>query len=107
MNKRFGPRRRPRGFGGVGAARHPPNGFLLLAAPADPETIEQSLAFADSLRLESLKITAGIRVYPGTLLAARAVSDGLIAAGDDLLQPRFYVALPSARRFRGFWRADD
>ena len=97
MNKRFGPgdvREVSEALARRGIRR---NGFLLLGGPGEtPETIEQSLAFADSLRLESLKITAGIRVYPGTLLAARAVSDGLIAAGDDLLQPRFYVA-PAVR----------
>jgi radical SAM superfamily enzyme YgiQ (UPF0313 family) len=69
------------------------NGFLLLGGPGETrETIEQSLAFADSLRLESLKITAGIRVYPGTPLAGQAVADGLISPGDDLLFPRFYIA---------------
>jgi hypothetical protein len=34
----------------------------------------------------------GIRIYPNTPLAERAVSDGIINRNDDLLQPKFYVA---------------
>jgi len=93
MNKRFRPgdvRTVSEALARRGIRR---NGFLLLGGPGETrETIEESLAFADSLRLESLKITAGIRVYPGTPLAAQAVADGLISPGDDLLYPRFYLA---------------
>ena len=92
MNKRFRPgdvRAVSEALSQRGIRR---NGFLLLGGPGEtPETVEQSLAFADSLGLESLKITAGIRIYPGTPLAAEAVADGLIAPGDDLLQPRFFL----------------
>ncbi len=68
-------------------------GFLLLGGPGETrKTVAESLAFADSLQLESLKTTVGIRIYPGTPLARRALQDGLISPGDDLLQPRFYLA---------------
>ncbi len=68
-------------------------GFLLLGGPGETrETVEESLAFAESLRLESLKITVGIRIYPGTLLARQAVRDGMVPPHDDLLLPRFYLA---------------
>jgi radical SAM superfamily enzyme YgiQ (UPF0313 family) len=68
-------------------------GFLLLGGPGETrETVEESLAFAESLRLDSLKITVGIRLYPGTPLTRRAVEEGMIPAGDDLLFPRFYMA---------------
>jgi radical SAM superfamily enzyme YgiQ (UPF0313 family) len=68
-------------------------GFLLLGGPGETrETVEQSLAFADSLHLDFLKITVGIRIYPGTPLARRAVEEGMISADDDLLFPRFYLA---------------
>jgi radical SAM superfamily enzyme YgiQ (UPF0313 family) len=67
-------------------------GFLLLGAPGETRaTVRQSLAFADSLNLEALKITVGIRIYPNTMLAKRAVEDGIISADDDLLFPRYYV----------------
>lgn len=42
--------------------------------------------------MEALQLTAGIRVYPGTPLAATAFAEGRLAADDDLLQPRFYLA---------------
>ena len=68
-------------------------GFLLFGAPGETrDTVEESLAFADGLGLEALQLTAGIRVYPGTPLAATAFAEGRLAAGDDLLQPRFYLA---------------
>jgi radical SAM superfamily enzyme YgiQ (UPF0313 family) len=68
-------------------------GFLLLGGPGETRaTVEESLAFAASLQLESLRITVGIRIYPGTPLASRAVAEGMLAADDDLLTPRFYLA---------------
>lgn len=69
------------------------NGFLLLGGPGETRgTVLESLAFADSLDLDLLKLTMGIRIYPGTPLAQVAVAEGRIAAGDDLLMPRFYLA---------------
>jgi radical SAM superfamily enzyme YgiQ (UPF0313 family) len=68
-------------------------GFLLLGGPGETrETVEESLAFADSLRLDALRVTVGIRIYPGTPLARRAVEEGMIAGEDELLFPRFYLA---------------
>jgi radical SAM superfamily enzyme YgiQ (UPF0313 family) len=68
-------------------------GFLLLGGPGETrETVEESLAFAASLNLDGLRITVGIRIYPGTPLARRAVEEGVISEDDDLLFPRFYLA---------------
>lgn len=68
-------------------------GFLMLGGPGETRgTVEESLAFADSLDLDSLKVTVGIRIYPGTDLAATALAEGMIAPGDDLLRPTFYMA---------------
>jgi radical SAM superfamily enzyme YgiQ (UPF0313 family) len=67
-------------------------GFVMLGGPGETrESAEQSLAFADSLSLESVKVTVGIRIYPHTALAGTAVADGQISPEDDLLFPRFYV----------------
>ena len=69
------------------------NGFLMMGAPGETrQTVEESLAFAESLHLDALKISTGIRIYPDTALAARAVAEGIIDRDDDLLLPRFYVA---------------
>jgi len=68
-------------------------GFLLLGAPGeDRHTVRESLEFADSLKIDAMRITVGIRIYPYTPLAGRAVKEGMITADDDLLLPRFYIA---------------
>jgi radical SAM superfamily enzyme YgiQ (UPF0313 family) len=68
-------------------------GFLLLGGPGeDRESVEESLAFANSLGLDGLRITVGIRIYPDTPLARRAMSDGIISPGANLLMPCFYLA---------------
>jgi radical SAM superfamily enzyme YgiQ (UPF0313 family) len=68
-------------------------GFLLLGGPGETrESVEESLAFADSLDLDALKITIGIRIYPFTTLEKIAREEDMIAVGDDLLFPSFYCA---------------
>jgi radical SAM superfamily enzyme YgiQ (UPF0313 family) len=68
-------------------------GFLMLGGPGETrETVEESLSFADSLHLDALKITVGLRVYPETPLAATVLAEGIIQPDDDLLWPRFYLA---------------
>lgn len=68
-------------------------GFLLLGGPGETRaSVEESLAFADSLNLDAWKLTIGIRIYPNTGLARRAVEEGLIAPSDPLLFPRFYLS---------------
>jgi radical SAM superfamily enzyme YgiQ (UPF0313 family) len=68
-------------------------GFLLLGGPRETkESVEESLSFAESLKLETLKITVGLRIYPQTPLAKTALAEGAIKADDDLLFPRFYLA---------------
>jgi radical SAM superfamily enzyme YgiQ (UPF0313 family) len=68
-------------------------GFLLLGGPEETrKTVEESLGFADSLDLEAMKITMGIRIYPYTHLARIAIKEGVIAPDDDLLFPKFYMA---------------
>jgi radical SAM superfamily enzyme YgiQ (UPF0313 family) len=67
-------------------------GFLLLGGPGETrQSVEESLAFSDSLPLDAMKITIGIRIYPHTALAQTAVVEGLIAPDDDLVLPRFYM----------------
>ena len=43
------------------------------------------------LNLDLLKVTIGVRVYPGTDLARAARNERVITADDDLLRPRFYM----------------
>jgi radical SAM superfamily enzyme YgiQ (UPF0313 family) len=68
-------------------------GFLLLGGPGETrETVLESLEFADSLNLDSVKVTQGIRIYPHTRLAKTALAEGIIDSEDDLLHPSFYMA---------------
>lgn len=68
-------------------------GFLLLGGPGETrQSVEQSLAFAAGLELEALRITVGLRIYPETPLARLAADEGVVAAGQPLLRPCFYVA---------------
>ena len=93
MNKRYTPvdvRRISERLKKFGISRM---GFLLLGGPGETrETVNESLGFADSLGLEAMKITIGIRIYPHTPLAQAAVKEGLIEADDTLLLPKFYMA---------------
>jgi len=67
-------------------------GFLLLGGPGETrESVEESLVFADSLPLDTLKVTVGVRIYPNTALAKRAVDEDMITADDNLLLPKFYL----------------
>jgi len=68
-------------------------GFLLLGSPGETKkSVEESLLFADSLKLDTLKITAGVRIYPHTVLTKKAIEEGMITSHDELLFPRFYLA---------------
>ena len=68
-------------------------GFLLLGGPGETKaTVAKSFEVADSLNLDLLKITVGIRIYPNTPLAAQAVDDGVISPRNELLDPCFYMA---------------
>jgi radical SAM superfamily enzyme YgiQ (UPF0313 family) len=67
-------------------------GFLMLGGPGETmESSIESLQFADSLNLDMIKVTVGIRVYPGTTLAQAAIRDKIIEPTDNLLKPTFYL----------------
>ena len=92
MNKRFDTgdiRRASKILADCGIRRM---GFLMLGGPGETrESVARSFDFVESLDLDALKITQGIRIYPHTRLAKTAVEEGLIRADDDLLFPRFYM----------------
>jgi radical SAM superfamily enzyme YgiQ (UPF0313 family) len=67
-------------------------GFLLLGGPGETkESAEESLAFAESLQLDSVRLSVGIRIYPHTELARTALQEGLISSEQDILFPKFYI----------------
>jgi radical SAM superfamily enzyme YgiQ (UPF0313 family) len=67
-------------------------GFLLLGGPGESrKSVEESLAFVDSLGLDSLRVTVGIRIYPFTALSGVARREGMLGRDEDLLYPKFYI----------------
>jgi len=92
MNKRFGReeiRTASRLFADHGIRQM---GFLMLGGPGETrETVEESISFIETLPMDALKLTLGIRIYPNTDLAHTAVEQGLISAQDTLLKPAFYM----------------
>ena len=93
MNKRFTPRDVREVSDRLASHGIRRIGFLLLGGPGETrETVEESLAFASSLHLDTLRITVGIRIYPATPLARRAIEEGIVRPDNDLLLPAFYLA---------------
>ncbi len=67
-------------------------GFLLLGGPGETkESVGESLAFAESLKLDAVRLSVGVRIYPQTDVARLAEQEGLISSEEDLLSPRFYL----------------
>jgi radical SAM superfamily enzyme YgiQ (UPF0313 family) len=67
-------------------------GFLMLGGPGETrESVEESLAFAEMLDLDSLRLSIGVRIYPHTEVARAAMEEGLISSDRDLVFSRFYV----------------
>jgi radical SAM superfamily enzyme YgiQ (UPF0313 family) len=67
--------------------------FLISGGPGETEaTLQES--FRNSQRLSGAVImaVAGMRVYPGTALFARAVAEGWVRPETDLLHPTYYFA---------------
>ncbi len=92
MNKRFNPKHVVRASKMLSRNGIRRMGFLLLGGPGETkESVLASLAFADSLELDVLKITTGIRIYPHTALADQALREGVILHTHGLLFPTFYV----------------
>lgn len=68
------------------------NCFLLLGGPGESrESVEESVALMDELRPDSVRVSVGIRIFPGCELERVAVEDGFIIEGQNLLQPAFYL----------------
>jgi radical SAM superfamily enzyme YgiQ (UPF0313 family) len=67
--------------------------FLLLGGPGEtPETVRESVALLEQYHAHLVNLTVGVRIYPGLALHRIALEEGVVAADDNLLQPRFYLA---------------
>jgi radical SAM superfamily enzyme YgiQ (UPF0313 family) len=74
----------------LAAGRHVAH-YLLLGGPGEtPQTLEETLAQIDGLRLTVFFFFCGMRVYPQTTLWQRSVAEGGLSAERDLIDPLFY-----------------
>lgn len=80
---------------------------LLFGAPGEtPETVAETVRATDELAPTAVVAMVGMRIYPGTALAALAREAGIIGERDDLLTPRFYSAGYAAGDMRADWLRD-
>jgi hypothetical protein len=65
--------------------------FLGFGAPGESrQTIEETFAFIDRVRPDSVGMFSRTRVYRRSPLGERCVREGLISPEDDLLEPFYY-----------------
>jgi radical SAM superfamily enzyme YgiQ (UPF0313 family) len=68
------------------------NCFLLLGGPSETrETVEQSVALMDEIKPEAVRVTVGVRIFPGCELERIARERGVIEERQNLLYPTFYL----------------
>ncbi len=66
---------------------------LLFGGPGEtPATVAETVRVTDELAPTAVVAMVGLRIYPGTGLAALAREAGVIGARQPLLEPRFYAA---------------
>jgi radical SAM superfamily enzyme YgiQ (UPF0313 family) len=66
---------------------------ILFGGPGeDRESIDETLDFLRDKNPMMVSFALGIRILPNTALAEMAVEQGLIAADDPLMEPKFYLS---------------
>ena len=69
------------------------NCFLLLGGPGENEqTVSESVELMTELAPDAVRVTVGIRIFPGCELYDIALRDGVISSGQNLLNPTFYLS---------------
>ncbi len=64
---------------------------LIFGGPEEThETILETVNFMEEISPRAIVAMTGIRIYPGTELARRALKEGVLSPGESLLAPRFY-----------------
>jgi radical SAM superfamily enzyme YgiQ (UPF0313 family) len=67
--------------------------YLLFGGPGeDEETIAESFQLMDELDPTAVIAMLGIRIYPGTELEQKSLSEGGIGKSSNLIYPHFYIS---------------
>ncbi len=67
--------------------------FLILGGNGETDdTLNQSFANSQKIDRSVFFPFIGMRIYPGTKLQQQAIKEGVIAATDDLLEPKYYLS---------------
>ncbi len=81
------------------------NCFLLLGGPGENEkTVKESVDFMLELDPEMVRVTVGIRIYPGCEMQKIALREGVIEPGQNLLYPAFYISEETEPWLYGYMR---
>jgi radical SAM superfamily enzyme YgiQ (UPF0313 family) len=77
---------------------------LLFGGPGEtPATVAETVRVTDELAPTAVVAMVGLRIYPGTALAALARDAGVVGERQPLLDPRFYLAGLPADDPRAAW----
>jgi len=69
------------------------NCFLLLGGPGENEnTVRESVEMMSELEPDAVRVTVGIRIFPGCELHDIALREGIISPEHNLLHPTFYLS---------------
>ncbi|NTV50560.1 MAG: radical SAM protein [Geobacteraceae bacterium] len=67
--------------------------YILFGGPGETrETVLETFTLMDEVEPTAVITMTGIRIYPGTAMEQIALRDGIIAKGDCLLEPVFYIS---------------
>ncbi len=71
---------------------------LIFGGPGEtPGTIAETVSLMDEIAPRAVIAMTGIRIYPGTEMEQIATREGVISAGQSLLEPQFYFSPPGAQ----------
>jgi radical SAM superfamily enzyme YgiQ (UPF0313 family) len=69
------------------------NCFLLLGGPGENErTVKESVELMSELEVDAVRVTVGVRIYPGCELYDIALRERVISPHQNLLYPTFYIS---------------
>jgi radical SAM superfamily enzyme YgiQ (UPF0313 family) len=71
--------------------------LILGGAGETPETIAETVSLMDEISPRAVIALTGVRIYPGTEIERIAIEEGVIRAGQSLLEPQFYFSRMGAQ----------